>query len=218
MNSALDWIYEEPFFGLIARYLFNLIITGIIIWFFYYKKTQRRDYLFTFFLVSTTIFMMIFLLDSVKIQVGFALGLFAIFGILRYRTDTLPVREMTYLFAIIGISVINALSNHKVSIIELVSTNIIFIIMFWILETTRIIKHTASKLIIYEKIDLVKPDRQDDMLKDLRNRTGLPIERFEIGQIDFLKDIAYVKVYYSTNGKINTADNINKASEHLGDS
>lgn len=217
MNDALNFFQEEAFFLLVARFLFNLAVTSIIILFLYYKKTQRKDYLFTFFMVSTTIFLMIFLLDSVKIQVGFALGLFAIFGILRYRTDTLPVREMTYLFAIIGISVINALSNQKVTVAELVSTNMIFIIMFWILETARIIKHTASKLIIYEKIDLIKPEKHDDMLKDLRDRTGLSIERFEVGQIDFLKDIAYVKIYYSSNGKINTADNINKASEYLSD-
>ncbi|MCD7973757.1 MAG: DUF4956 domain-containing protein [Candidatus Azobacteroides sp.] len=217
MNNPFIFYNQEAFTALIVRFLFNLIITGIIIWFFYYKKTQRRDYLFTFFMVSNTIFLMIFLLDSIKIQVGFALGLFAIFGILRYRTDTLPVREMTYLFAIIGISVINALSNHKVTIIELVTTNFIFIILFWILEMTRIIRHTACKLIIYEKIDLIKPEKQEEMLLDLRARTGLNIERFEIGQVDFLKDTAYVKIYYNGNGKINTADNIEKASEHLTD-
>lgn len=217
MNNTLSFVNEDPFLNLLTRFLFNLIVTGVIIWFLYYRKTQRRDYLFTFFMVSTTIFLMIFLLDSVKIQVGFALGLFAIFGILRYRTDALPVREMTYLFAIIGISVINALSNHKVSIAELVTTNVIFIIMFWILETTRIIKHTATKLVIYEKINLVKPEKYGEMLQDLRARTGLSIERFEIGQIDFLKDIAYVKIYYSTNGKINTADNIEGTGDHLTD-
>lgn len=215
MESILDLFHAEDFFNLIGRFLFNFVITSIIIWFFYYKKTQRRDYLFTFFIVSSTIFLMIFLLDNIKIQIGFAMGLFAIFGILRYRTDTLPVREMTYLFAIIGISVINALSNHKVSIVELVTTNLIFIIIFWVFETTRIIKHTASKLIIYEKIELIKPERQDEMLEDLKERTGLNIERFEIGQIDFLKDITYVKIYYSINGKINTADSIEKTGEHL---
>lgn len=217
MDSMFELINERALVNLLVRFLFNLIVTGLIIWLFYYKKTQRRDYLFTFFLVSTTIFLMIFLLDSVKIQVGFALGLFAIFGILRYRTDTLPVREMTYLFAIIGISVINALSNSKVSFAELALTNFIFIVMFWILETTRIIKHTGSKLIVYEKIDMIKPSRQEEMLMDLRERTGLNIERFEVGQIDFLKDIAYVKIFYSSNGKINTADNIARPNEMIND-
>lgn len=217
MSSTMNFINGEAFLTLLIRYLFNLITTGIIIWFLYYKKTQRRDYLFTFFMVSTTIFLMIFLLDSVKIQVGFALGLFAIFGILRYRTDTLPVREMTYLFAIIGISVINALSNHKVSLIELITTNLIFIIAFWILETTRFIRHTACKLIIYERIDLVNSAKKEEMMEDLRKRTGLAIEKAEIGQIDFLKDIAYVKVYYHSTEGINTADSIEKPKELMND-
>ncbi|MDD4514850.1 DUF4956 domain-containing protein [Massilibacteroides sp.] len=217
MNNIENLFNPDAFLLLTTRFLFNLITTGIIICFLYYKKTQRRDYLFTFFMVSITIFLMIFLLDSVKIQVGFALGLFAIFGILRYRTDTLPVREMTYLFAIIGISVINALSNHKVSIIELLSTNLIFIISFYILETTRVIHHTACKLIIYERIDLITPAKREEMLDDLRNRTGLSIERIEIGQIDFLKDIAYVRVYYYNNSQINTADNIIKSNDFTND-
>ncbi|WP_298651802.1 DUF4956 domain-containing protein [uncultured Proteiniphilum sp.] len=217
MDSMPNFFNGYALADLIVRFLFNLFITGIIVYFFYFKKTKRRDYLFTFLMVSTTIFLMIFLLDSVKIQVGFALGLFAIFGILRYRTDTLPVREMTYLFAIIGISVINALSNGKVSGMEMMFTNLIFIVMFWALENSKRLKHVNSKLIIYEKIELIKPDREAEMLTDLRQRSGLNIERFEVGQIDFLKDIAYVKVYYSTGNKQNTADNIVKPGNFLDD-
>lgn len=217
MDSMHNFFNGEAFADLIVRFLFNLLVTGIIVYFFYFRKTKRRDYLFTFLMVSTTIFLMIFLLDSVKIQVGFALGLFAIFGILRYRTDTLPVREMTYLFAIIGISVINALSNGKVSGMELMFTNFIFITMFWALESIRILKHVNSKLIIYERIELIRPDREAEMLADLRQRSGLNIERFEVGQIDFLKDIAYVKVYYSDHNKENTADNIVKPGNFLDD-
>ncbi|OJV75583.1 MAG: DUF4956 domain-containing protein [Bacteroidia bacterium 44-10] len=217
MDSIHNFFNGEAFADLIVRFLFNLLITGIIVYFFYFRKTKRRDYLFTFLMVSTTIFLMIFLLDSVKIQVGFALGLFAIFGILRYRTDTLPVREMTYLFAIIGISVINALSNGKVSGMELLFTNLIFIIMFWVLESIRLLKHVNSKLIIYERIELITPDREAEMLADLCQRSGLNIERFEVGQIDFLKDIAYVKVYYSDHNKENTADNIVKPGNFLDD-
>lgn len=217
MDSIHNFFNGEAFADLLVRFLFNLLITGIIVYFFYFRKTKRRDYLFTFLMVSTTIFLMIFLLDSVKIQVGFALGLFAIFGILRYRTDTLPVREMTYLFAIIGISVINALSNGKVSGLELLFTNLIFIIMFWALESIRLLKHVNSKLIIYERIELIIPDREAEMLADLCQRSGLNIERFEIGQIDFLKDIAYVKVYYSDHNKENTADNIVKPGNFLDD-
>lgn len=215
MNLLDEILGYNALLALIVRFSLNLLVTGIIIYFLYYKRTQRRDFLFTFFMVSTTIFLMIFLLDSIKIQVGFALGLFAIFGILRYRTDTLPVREMTYLFAIIGISVINALSNEKVDICELVATNILFIIMFWILETALFIKHLSTKLIIYEKIELVKQGNREALIADLIDRTGLDIRKAEVGQIDFLKDVAYVKIYYNHVGETNTADSISKPSEFI---
>jgi hypothetical protein len=217
MNLSDDFLHLEAFVALLLRFLLNITVTGIIIVFLYYKKTQRRDYLFTFFMVSTTIFLMIFLLESIKLQVGFALGLFAIFGILRYRTDTLPVREMTYLFAIIGISVINALSNERISFSELLATNLLFILMFWLLETTLFIRHLSTKLIIYEKIELIKPSRRVELIDDLRYRTGLDVQRVEVGQVDFLKDVAYVKVYYTSEGGVNTADNIEKPSDFINE-
>lgn len=217
MNLSDDFLHLEAFVALLLRFLLNITVTGIIIVFLYYKKTQRRDYLFTFFMVSTTIFLMIFLLESIKLQVGFALGLFAIFGILRYRTDTLPVREMTYLFAIIGISVINALSNERISFSELLATNLLFILMFWLLETTLFIRHLSTKLIIYEKIELIKPSRRVELIDDLRYRTGLDVQRVEVGQVDFLKDVAYVKVYYTSEGGVNTADNIEKPSDFISE-
>lgn len=208
MNEYQNILISPSFVTLVSQFIFNLFVTSIIIYFFYFKKTKRRDYLFTFSMVSATIFLMIFLLDSLAIQVGFALGLFAIFGILRYRTETLPVREMTYLFAIIGISVINALNNFQANLLELIFSNLVFILMFWVLESIKGLKHVTSKLIIYEKIELIKPECETEMLEDLRLRTGLDIERFEIGQINFLRDIAYVKIYYSNNNKENTADSI----------
>jgi hypothetical protein len=183
--------------GLLGRFLINLLITGGIIRFLYYPQSKRRDYFFTFILTSTTIFMLLFLLDNVKIQVGFALGLFAIFGILRYRTDTLPIREMTYLFMIIGISVINALAKD-LGYIELATTNAIFILVTWLLESSNIIRHVSSKHIIYEKIDLIKPENSDLLLADLKQRTGLNIIKVEIGTIDFLKDTALLYVYYDS--------------------
>lgn len=215
MNLSDDVFHAEALLALLFRFSLNIIITGIIIYFLYYKKTQRRDFLFTFFMVSTTIFLMIFLLESIKLQVGFALGLFAIFGILRYRTDTLPVREMTYLFAIIGISVINALSNERITVSELLITNMLFVLMFWLLETTLFIRHYSTKLIIYEKIDLIKPLRYNEMIQDLKERTGLDIHRVEVGHIDFLKDTAFIKIYYLNQSGINSADLIQKASEFI---
>jgi hypothetical protein len=197
----LGFLEKLPALGLLFYFALNFVVTGIIIRYFYFRKTQRRDYLFTFLVVSTTIFLMVFLLESVKIKIGFALGLFAIFGILRYRTDTLPVREMTYLFAIIGISVINALSNDTNSFYEILITNVIFLTLIWILETNHIVKHTCTKSITYDKINLIKPALYNEMLADLRERTGLDITRFDIGSVDLKKAVASVKVYYPGNGE-----------------
>lgn len=198
---------QKPYLGLLLFFGLNFLVTGLIMGYFYYRKTHRRDYLFTFLMVSTTIFLMVYLLESVKIKVGFALGLFAIFGILRYRTDSLPVREMTYLFVIIGISVINALSHGTNSMAEILITNGIFVLFTWLMETRHLLKHTSSKSIIYERVELLKPALSAELLEDLRERTGLNINRFEIGQIDFKKKSAQLKVFYPGNGEINTADN-----------
>lgn len=200
--------YSYGITGLLLRFLANLLITGGIIRFLYYPRSKRKDYFFTFILTSTTIFMLLYLLDNVKIQVGFALGLFAIFGILRYRTDTLPIREMTYLFTIIGISVINALAKD-LGYVELGVTNAIFIGVTWLLESSSLIRHVSSKHIIYEKIELIKPDKSTELLADLKERTGLNITKIEIGAIDFLKDTALLNVYYDSRDT-NLADNFFK--------
>jgi hypothetical protein len=146
------------------------------------------------------------MLETVKLQVGFALGLFAIFGILRYRTDTMPIREMTYLFLIIGISVINALAKN-ISYIELCMTNLIFIGVAGFMESNHVLKHVSSKMIVYEKIALIKPDKKEELIQDLNERTGLNVTNVEVGSIDFLKDIAYIKIYYESK-EVNSADSL----------
>jgi hypothetical protein len=204
-SSAI--ITDVPAFPrLLLHFVFNLLITGGIIRFLYYPRSRRRDYFFTFMLTSTTIFMLLFLLDSVSIQIGFALGLFAIFGILRYRTEMLPIREMTYLFMIIGISVINALAKGM-GYVELLVTNAIFILVTWLMESSNILRHVSSKHIIYEKIELIKPENADALLADLKKRTGLNITKVEVGTIDFLKDTAMLNVYYDTR-EANIADGL----------
>ncbi len=180
---------------LLVRFFINLAVTGVIIQFLYYPKSRRRDYYFTFNLISISVFLMIFLLGSVKIKVGFALGLFAIFGIIRYRTESIAIREMTYLFAIIAISVINALSVD-LSLAEIIVTNLIFMVSIWVLESTKCFKPEACKLVLYDKIELVTPEKESELVADLKKRTGLDILRVEVGHIDFLKDAAFVKVYY----------------------
>jgi hypothetical protein len=204
---SLDFLGVPLFDGqslwlLLLRFAFNLLVTWFIIHFLYYKKSTRRDYYNTFLLFSVTIFLLIFLLDNVKLQIGFALGLFAIFGMIRYRTETVPIREMTYLFMIIGIAVINGLAM-TVSYAELFATNFLFVLVTWFLEYNRIIKHTASKIILYEKIDLILPEKEQELIDDLRTRTGLDIRRVEVCNIDFLRDVAYLKVFYPHQGSFN---------------
>jgi hypothetical protein len=208
-NRSFD---QANFTLLIVRFMLNLLITGAIIRLMYYPKSKRRDYFFTFIVTSTTIFMLLFMLDTVKLQVGFALGLFAIFGILRYRTDTMPIREMTYLFLIIGISVINALAKN-ISYLELGLTNAIFIAVSALMESRHVLKHVSSKMIVYEKIELIKPANKKELMADVARRTGLEITNVEVGSIDFLKDIAYLKIYYIS-GEVNTADNSSKSRDY----
>lgn len=180
---------------MLLRFLFNAAVVTTIIHYLYYPKSRRIDYYFTFMLISLSIFFLIFLLGSVKLKIGFALGLFAIFGIIRYRTESMPVREMTYLFVIIAVSVINALASED-NYGELLLANALFILTIWILESNRWLKHISEKLILYDRIDLIDPSRHDEMLEDLKKRTGLDIKRFDVGAIDYLRDTAMVKIYY----------------------
>ncbi len=199
-------VMDADFWQLVVRFLFNIVVVGSIVAFLYYPKAKRRDYSFTFMLISLSIFMMIFLLGSVKIKVGFALGLFAIFGIIRYRTEQMPVREMTYLFVIIAISVINALST-KFSWAELLATNVMFFVGVMVTEWSKWLKHVSRKTIKYDRVDLIVPERRQELIADLEARTGLHILKVEIGDIDFLKDMAIIRISYEPeNNDINTTD------------
>ncbi len=193
---GIKLIDSVDFFEFIIRFGFNLLVILIIIRYLYYTYSQRKDYLFTYILISTVIFLLCFLLENVKLQLGFALGLFAIFGIIRYRTNPIPIKEMTYLFMVIGISVINALANKKVSYAELIFTNFAIIIVTFLLERVFLLRHESSKTILYEKIDLIRPDKRAELLKDLEERTGITIRRIEVGRINFLRDTARIRIFY----------------------
>lgn len=195
---------------LLLRFFFNTVMVWVIIHFLYYRKSHRRDYYFTFTLISISVFFLIFLLGNVKLKIGFALGLFAIFGIIRYRTETMPVREMTYLFVIIAMSVINALAV-TISYAELFLTNVIFIVSIWLCESNRWLKHVSCKLVQYDRIELIKPSEREALIDDLKERTGLRIVRVEIGSVDFLRDTALLKVYYDAPANnISTIENLVK--------
>jgi hypothetical protein len=204
---GIDLFNAKGFWDLLLRFSLNLTIALIIIRLLYYPLTKRKDYLFTYILISTIVFMLCFLLGNVKLQLGFSFGMFAVFGIIRYRTNPMPIREMTYLFVIIGVSVINALSNKKVSYAELLFTNLVLVGLIYGLEKVWLLRHESCKIIRYEKIDLIKPDKHAELLEDLQTRTGLKINRIEIGEIDFLRDMARISVfYYSDENRVNSTD------------
>jgi len=207
---GLSFFESEDFFKLLTRLLMNTLFLILIVRYLYYTVARRKDYLFTYMLIGTTVFLLSFLLESVKIQLGFALGLFAVFGILRYRTQQIPIKEMTYLFIVIGISIINALANKKISYAELILTNGVIYLIAFLLEKQFILKHESTKNIRYEKIELIKPQNYKALLEDLEDRTGLKINRIEIGNIDFSKDIAKIRIYYyDSQNDVNLADNDN---------
>lgn len=210
---GLDIIHVASFSELIFRFILNTCVVVFIVRYLYYPVARRKDYLFSFLLISILVFLICFLLESVKLQIGFAFGLFAIFGILRYRTNSIPIKEMTYLFILLGISVINALVNKKISWAELLFTNAVLVFIVYGLEKLWLLKHESSKNIIYEKVDMIVPEKREELKKDLEIRTGLKINRIEIGRIDYLRDTARIIIYYyEQNSKINMADESDRAA------
>lgn len=206
---GIPWFDGPSLWMMLLRFAINLAVCWFIVGCLYYKKSKRRDYYFTFMLFSITIFFLIFLMDNVKVQIGFALGLFAIFGMIRYRTETVPIREMTYLFVVVGISVINGLAM-TVSYTELIITNLIIVLCVWAFETIHRKTHLESKIIVYEKVALAHADREQELMADLKSRTGLDIRRLEVGHIDYLKDIAYIKIFYFSTKPENTIGELTK--------
>ncbi len=206
---------KDSLISLVVLFAFNLLICWLIVHFLYYRKSKRKDYYFTFMLFSTTVFLLMNLLNNVNLAMGFAMGLFAIFGMIRYRTEPLPIREMTYLFVTIGISVINGLAMSH-GYLNLLIVNVLFILVIVIFDGNKAIKHVATKIVLYEKIELVKHGRENELIADLKERTGLDIQQVEVGHIDFLRDVAYVKIYYKPfDNQINTIDTMVKAKDFM---
>jgi hypothetical protein len=193
--NSITW-FSEDFYGLLIRLGINLFFLTILIRVLYYTKTRRKDYLFTYYLIGTITFFLCFGLMQMDIDTGMGLGLFAIFGIIRYRTDAIEIKEMTYLFMVIGISVVNALASNELSISEVGVINVTVVLLTYILENIWLMKHETRKTINYERIDLIKPEKHDLLKADLEKRTGLTINRVEVGKIDFLNDTAMVRIYY----------------------
>jgi hypothetical protein len=189
-------LFSEDAYVLLLRLLVNMTFLTILIRYLYYPKTKRKDYLFTYYLIGTITFFLCFGLKKLDIDTGMGLGLFAIFGIIRYRTDAIEIKEMTYLFLIIGISVVNSLASNNISIAEMAIINITVVLLTYGLENLWLVKHETRKTINYERIDLIVPEKYDIMKADIEKRTGIAINRFEIGKIDFLTDTAQVRIFY----------------------
>jgi hypothetical protein len=193
---GIPFIDSEDFLKLVFKFAINLFFLFATVRFVFYRNNRDKDYLFTFFMFNLMTFFICVLLRKVPMEMGFAMGLFAVFGILRYRTEALPIKEMTYLFIVIGLAMINALANKSISMSELLFTNFVIVGTTFGIETIWFNNHERSKMIVFEKIELIKPENSEALLNDLKERTGLDVLKFNIGKIDFLKDVAEIKIYY----------------------
>ena len=188
--------FDNDFYKMLIKLIINVIFLTGIIRFIYYKYSKKKEYLFTFYLIGTVVFFLCFTLKKYELDLGMALGLFAIFGILRYRTTPIDVKEMTYLFVVIGISVMNALSNKKMSYVEILSANFIILLVVYFFERFYNQNMVLKKDIIYETIENIHPDNHIKLKEDIQQRLGIQIVKLEIGDINFLRDTAEITVYY----------------------
>ena len=194
-------LFDTDFWELLFRFTFNVIMAAIIVRYIYYPITKNKDYSFTYMVFNPLIFFVCYFLGNLfkgdQMGLGLAFGMFAVFSILRYRTITIEIREMTYLFIVITVAVINALSTKKVSYAELLFVNFTIVGVTAVLETLWQRGRLSQRDVIYEKIENIVPEKEAEMLADLRQRTGLDIQRFEIIKTDFLRDTALVRVYFA---------------------
>ena len=187
-----------------------MLVNWLIVHFLYYKKSKRRDFYFTFIIISMSIFFLVYLMmgmDRGKATMGVGLGLFGIFSIMRYRTDSMPVREMTYLFVVVCLSVVHAMADSLgvdsrgkmvgTPLIELLIIDIITFAVIMFFE--RFLKVVASKIVQYDRIELIKPERRKELIADLEQRLGLKVIAVRVGAVDFLRDMAVLRVYYEGN-------------------
>ena len=198
------FIISSEFLNTLVRFFICIAVNWVIISKLYYKKSRRRDYFFTFMLMSVAIFFLVFFMMNIergKATMGVGLGLFGIFSIMRFRTDAMPVREMTYLFLIICLSVVHAMAEEY---IQLAAVDIIILTTLWCCEKS--LKIQATKLIQYDRIELIKPERKEELKADLEERTGLKIIKIDVGGIDFLKDTVVLRITYEKNKGKSTND------------
>ena len=195
--EILGWkLFHTDFWELLFKFSIDLAVVYILIRLIYYPIHRKKDFLFTYFLFNVLIFFLCGLLNSVKLSTGFAFGLFAIFSILRYRTEQISIKDMTYLLAVIAVAVVNALFGKKVSLLELLFTNVLILTTTYVLEHLWLTRHEAMRQVIYERIELIKPENRQQLHDDLHQRLGVKVSRVEIGRIDLLRDTVQLRVFY----------------------
>lgn len=213
------------------RFFVNLLVCWLLVQFFYYRKSRRRDYYFTFMIFSSAMLLLLYIMGNVEVGVGLTLGLFAIFGVIRYRTETVPIREMTYLFVIIALAAVNGLAPlfkltdvattpHYVlnwgSVGVMCVVNLLVVLLMLVLESDKLLAHTSTKLVLYDRIDLIVPEKREELIADLEKRIGVKIQNLEIGHVDFLKDAAFIKIYYHLEkGETNTINTLTRAKDFV---
>ncbi|MBQ3881052.1 MAG: DUF4956 domain-containing protein [Bacteroidales bacterium] len=217
---------------LAIRFFLNLLVCWILVHCFYYRKSRRRDYYFTFMLFSSAMLMLLYIMGNVEVGVGLTLGLFAIFGVIRYRTETVPIREMTYLFVIIALAAMNGLaplyrmvgagSNDAHYVLSggtlaiMLISNALVVCLIWVLESEKLMKHTSTKLVLYDRIDLIVPEKRGELIADLEKRVGVKVDNLEVGHVDFLRDAAFIKIFYTLDkGQTGSIDSITRAKDFV---
>ncbi|NBR05699.1 MAG: DUF4956 domain-containing protein [Planctomycetes bacterium] len=178
------------------RFALNAIVIFLLVRIIYYPRHRNKDFLFSFFLFNIINFIICYLLSSATIKIGFAFGLFAIFSIIRYRSVSVPIREMAYLLTSVTIGILNALSSLDTGLPELLISNGVLLLLTFVLDRKVTLPHENSQTVIYEKIDLIRPENRSQLIEDLKQRTGLPIHRIEIGRIDLMRDSAKIRIFY----------------------
>lgn len=192
-----------------TRAAINIIALALLVSLIYYPKHKNKDFIFTFVIFNIINFMICYLLGSAKIKIGFAFGLFAIFSIIRYRTILVSIKDMGYFFICVALGMLNSLATVKDDFVTLIVCNVVILILTFFLERLDFLKNENSKDIIYDKINLIKPQNRNELIEDLSERTGLPIHRVEIISIDYLKDIASVKAYFYSTESESSGDDYN---------
>lgn len=200
LNEAA-FFYAPHFWDLLIRFFFNFTVTIVIARYIYYRKTKRKDYLFTFLLVNTMVFLLAYLLSDVELKLGFAFGLFALFGILRYRTNPVRIKEMTYLFVLIGIAVINSVSDKYVPYSQVVLANLLVTGILWLLEFTFRLAHESSRKITCEQSELITGNDEQALIRELKAQTGLEIHRIDIVSVNYVRKRAEIIIYYYDKNK-----------------